>query len=104
MPKGKESDDAETRKFAVRSLIAAIKTRGMNNLPVDVLHQSLETFYRCLEDYQIDRRGDVGSWVREEAMAALLQFFQQLTQAPDVVQKLGADSPAFFERVICVLL
>lgn len=27
-----------------------------------------------MNDYQIDRRGDVGSWVREEAMISLSDF------------------------------
>ncbi len=31
-----------------------------------------------MNDYQIDRRGDVGSWVREEAMTALNEFIKLL--------------------------
>ena len=34
LPKGKESDDAETRKAAVRSLMQAVKTVGMDRLPI----------------------------------------------------------------------
>jgi hypothetical protein len=33
IPKGKESDDAETRKFAIRSLSSCIKTFGVTNVP-----------------------------------------------------------------------
>lgn len=69
--KGKESDDADTRKQAVKALISVIKTFGINNIPQDKIEQTLGTFYKALNDYQVDRRGDVGSWVREEAMIAL---------------------------------
>ena len=51
LPKGKESDDAETRKFAVSSLISAIKTCGAHNLRIEVLKDTLETLYRGLNDY-----------------------------------------------------
>ncbi len=51
LPKGKESDDAETRKAAVQSLIQAIRTVGLHNVPLQILKDSLETFYRCLNDY-----------------------------------------------------
>lgn len=37
VPKGKESDDAETRKFATRSLYQAVKTCGPHNLSIIIL-------------------------------------------------------------------
>jgi len=51
LPKGKESDDAETRKAAVRSLMQAVKTIGMERMPVGVLKDCLEVCYRALNDY-----------------------------------------------------
>jgi len=70
--KGKENDDAETRKYAVRSLLKVIKTAGFDKLDFKLyLPQIVETFYKAMDDYAVDRRGDVGSWVREEAMGAL---------------------------------
>jgi len=48
-----------------------------------------------LNDYQLDRRGDVGSWVREEAMISLTAFFQSLASKaqtqPELLQLIGAD-------------
>lgn len=82
VPKGKDSDDAETRKFAARSLIQAMAVVGLHNLPLALVEESLETFYRGMNDYQIDRRGDVGSWVREEAMAALKELIYLLYSTP----------------------
>lgn len=46
-----------------------------------------------MNDYQIDRRGDVGSWVREEAMTALNDFIHLLfshEQYEPIKQALGA--------------
>lgn len=51
VPKGKDSDDAETRKFAARSLIQAMAVVGLHNLPLALVEESLETFYRCMNDY-----------------------------------------------------
>ena len=78
--KGKESDDAETRKQAVKSLVSVVMTLGMENIPLELLHKVLDTMYEALKDYQLDRRGDVGSWVREEAMVSLTRFVQTLVQ------------------------
>jgi hypothetical protein len=36
-----------------------------------------------MNDYQIDRRGDVGSWVREEAMNSLTKFIRMLAENED---------------------
>ena len=74
LPKGKASDDAETRKAATSSLSRIIKTLGVKEIGIDYVSQAIEVFYKALEDYAIDRRGDVGSWTREEAMPALLQI------------------------------
>lgn len=73
-PKGKESDDAETRKQAVKSLVSVVMTLGIERISPELLNLALNTLYDGLNDYQLDRRGDVGSWVREEAMISLTTF------------------------------
>ena len=106
VPKGKESDDAETRKFAIKSLSSAIKRWGPLNLSPDTLKRSIETFYQGMNDYQIDRRGDVGSWVREESMLALNDFIQliQLQEYQALREALGATHHEFYARFISALL
>lgn len=42
---------------------------------------SLSTFLSCLSDYTVDQRGDVGSWVRLAALAALRQYVVQAISA-----------------------
>lgn len=51
VPKGKESDDAETRKFAIKSLSKAIKTCDIREVPREVIGDAIEVFYRALNDY-----------------------------------------------------
>ena len=71
MPKGKENDDAETRREAIKSLVSVVRTFGIANTDRTQLIAIVEVLYKALDDYAVDRRGDVGSWVREESMASL---------------------------------
>jgi hypothetical protein len=38
----------------------------------------MECYLDCLDDYTVDRRGDIGAWVREAAMTGILQLIQTL--------------------------
>lgn len=64
--------------------------------------------YKALDDYALDRRGDVGSWVREESMASLTYFVQNLVlkqdQHAEALIFLKADKACFFERYVGALL
>ena len=40
-----------------------------------VVKQSVEKFFLSLNDYAVDKWGDVGSWVWEQGMIALEFFF-----------------------------
>lgn len=104
--KDKENDDAETRKQAFRSLIQIVKTLGIGKLSVGHREAILETFYKGFDDYAVDRRGDVGSWVRQEAMASLNQYLFVLNSTEDssIRASLGADKPEFYERFVAANL
>ena len=68
----------------------------------------METFYKALNDYTLDRRGDVGSWVREETMVALTTFVSTMILDREkheaALEVVGATKPAFFERYVSALL
>ncbi|KAG0570729.1 hypothetical protein KC19_6G183600 [Ceratodon purpureus] len=85
-----EDQDAETRVNAVRGLTAVCEilyggpaeslSRLKSPLSAPVPHkllgpvireQVMDVLLKALDDYAIDNRGDVGSWVREAAMDAL---------------------------------
>jgi len=83
-----DEHDAETRRNAITALGAICKTVGVQNpnanhntkpyprtgLDQNDIRALFETFLLSLEDYGVDRRGDVGSWVRCEAMKCLQQL------------------------------
>jgi len=69
--KGRPNDDAETRQYAVRSVVDIIKTIGLKEIEPDIVREIIDQMYKATHDYAIDKRGDVGSWVREEAMRSL---------------------------------
>ena len=64
----------------------------------------LEALFKGFEDYAVDKRGDVGSWVRQEAMVQILRFLRLILDTQDikVIESVGADKAEFFERYICV--
>jgi hypothetical protein len=72
-----ERDDAEARVNAVSSLSSVSQELGRpGGCAAEELLQELDScvlpcMVDALEDYTIDNRGDVGSWVREEAMRGL---------------------------------
>ena len=65
-----------------------------------LLVEILDCFYKCYNDYEIDRRGDVGSWVREEAMTSLYTYLEMIITEPSVSLIVGADKSEFYERFI----
>ena len=94
VPKNKESDDADTRKQSVKSLGLILNTLGPSNIDSSQLKDIIEAFYAGLNDYALDRRGDVGSWVREETMQGLTDFIRNLTSTEGnevAIKTIGAD-------------
>lgn len=84
VPENPDDRDAETRVNAVRGLATVCETlTGAcidSTLSVPASEESLldviknavvDCLFKALEDYSVDNRGDVGSWVREAAMEAL---------------------------------
>lgn len=73
-----------------------------------MLKHALDTMFKALNDYQLDRRGDVGSWVREEAMVSLSSFIETLVAQgktnPGLLVSIGADQSAFYELYVGAIL
>ncbi|KAH9627452.1 hypothetical protein KSS87_006143 [Heliosperma pusillum] len=79
-----EDRDAEARVNAVKSLVAVCeiltgsKTKTSLHVEDDdislflfIKNDVIKGLFKALDDYSVDNRGDVGSWVREAAMDAL---------------------------------
>ncbi|XP_010259036.1 PREDICTED: tubulin-folding cofactor D [Nelumbo nucifera] len=76
--------NAEARVNAVRGLVSVCETLSSTRkhsqfLSVDddmslclmIKREVMQTLFKALDDYSVDNRGDVGSWVREAAMDSL---------------------------------
>ncbi|WCJ22886.1 Tubulin-specific chaperone D [Euphorbia peplus] len=75
-----EDRDAEARVNAVRGLISVCKTltqarecsaEDCMSLCLLIKKEVMSSLLKALDDYSVDNRGDVGSWVREAAMEGL---------------------------------
>lgn len=76
-----DDPDAEARVNAVRGLIAVCEMlansstddfgQELSSLYLFIRSDVMQTLFQALDDYAVDNRGDVGSWVREAAMDAL---------------------------------
>ncbi|XP_010234909.1 tubulin-folding cofactor D isoform X1 [Brachypodium distachyon] len=75
-----DDPDAEARVNSVRGLISVCETLTSNvdqssdtgeSIYAYVKVTVMQALFRALDDYAVDNRGDVGSWVREAAMDAL---------------------------------
>lgn len=76
-----EDPDVETRVNAIQGLVSVCETLTIGSPgPFFEEEASLYSWIRCdvlgtlfkaLDDYSVDNRGDVGSWVREAAMNGL---------------------------------
>ncbi|KAG0343822.1 hypothetical protein BG004_004976 [Podila humilis] len=85
--------DAESRRNAVNAVSNIIRVLGLSYKKVvslEVSRNILQMYLSGLEDYSIDHRGDVGSWIREACMqglAAMLPLVGQLDRAMSSVGK-----------------
>lgn len=123
-----ELRDPETRRNAVRALVEMSCTLGLRayaaesggyGLPIRLYLRVVGAVLSAFDDYQMDNRGDVGSWVREAAMAAVLPLLRlALPPARDATAagslsppqhaaadwiELRAALPGLCQRVVCAL-
>ena len=101
-----EERDAETRRNALMSLTKVCETvtiqKVRNTCPPclglnkDQTNKVFECFLLALNDYNVDRRGDVGSWSRLAAMDGLEHLTYAAITANHVL------GPGYFNDQLCV--
>jgi len=69
LPGGKEHEDPQARQYAVLSL--GRMCCGNDLCDGDVC-KLVNTLGSAMQDYSVDRRGDVGAWVREVGMEVIV--------------------------------
>lgn len=88
-----EDPDAEARVNAVRGLVFVCETligKLNQNLQEEISlyflikNEVMQTLFKELDDYSVDNRGDVGSWVREAAMEGLERCSSMLCRRDSV--------------------
>ncbi|XP_008812353.2 tubulin-folding cofactor D isoform X2 [Phoenix dactylifera] len=100
-----DDPDAEARVNAVRGIVSVCETltsfssdlKFEEDLSLYLLikNEVMQTLFKALDDYAVDNRGDVGSWVREAAMAALERCTYILCKRDSVgsMKALGFEHP-----------
>lgn len=84
MQNNPEDRDAESRVNAVKALVSVCETLTQDNehssffssedslsLFLSVKNEVMQSLFKALDDYSVDNRGDVGSWVREAAIIGI---------------------------------
>ncbi|KAJ8907099.1 hypothetical protein NDN08_003581 [Rhodosorus marinus] len=87
------SERPEARKNATRALV---ELAGKGLVDADT---ALETLVEAGNDYQLDNRGDVGSWVREEAVEGISKLFVACTSDTLAKRALGVLVRQVLERL-----
>jgi hypothetical protein len=93
--------DAETRRNAVDALVSVCETVGLAAHGAEGLDEAqcvavFRALVRASEDYATDNRGDVGSWVRRQAVDSLLRFVEMVLACPGrvLLQRAGGIAAA----------
>lgn len=94
----KDKQDAESRRNAVRALSSLVSTLSkLKQLTMPSLSGTVHTILtNSMEDYAVDKRGDVGSFAR----IAGLQGLPQLLEAGISAALIGPDTPAEGNRLV----
>ncbi|KAJ3289980.1 hypothetical protein HDU79_003644 [Rhizoclosmatium sp. JEL0117] len=81
-------EDAEGRRNAVSAIVGVCVGLGVDGIceviPRTLFTESMDALFIGMEDYSIDSRGDVGSWIREacfKAWPVLLPLFTSVNMA-----------------------
>ncbi|KAJ3414764.1 hypothetical protein HDV05_006103 [Chytridiales sp. JEL 0842] len=103
--------DAEGRRNAVlgvTGLILGLEGGVKDAITKPLFEDILDAFFVAMEDYSIDQRGDVGSWVREACFTSwtrLLPFFAALEN--NTINNAAAEeryiTPATVTRILIAL-
>ncbi|KAK9274057.1 hypothetical protein L1049_018871 [Liquidambar formosana] len=116
-----EDRDAEARVNAVKGLISVCETltqarehsdfhSGEDGMSLYLLikNEVMMTLFKALEDYSVDNRGDVGSWVREAAMDGLERCTHILCKRDSIYSSsdMGENNPiqSFFDANLATCL
>jgi len=97
-PSPQYATTVEARRNAC-SAIAELLSANTRLFTKDATRDSAQTLHVCLEDYTIDQRGDVGSWVRMSALKALGKILAIAAEKEDVGEEVRAARLAILKQM-----
>jgi hypothetical protein len=93
---GGPATDAETRRNAVGGLTGLVLGLGVqefkNAVSKALFDDIVEALFVGMEDYSIDNRGDVGSWVRESCFVSWTRLLPFVIKLEDAAVKNGGGN------------
>jgi hypothetical protein len=95
-----EEKDIEVKRNAVKSIGLIFETNDFGSLGTD-FGRIWSALTMCLDDYTVDSRGDVGSWIRMAACESLITVFKYTKEenTDDTVGKMLRLSVEKMDRV-----
>jgi hypothetical protein len=98
-----KEDDAIRRKNSVIGIESLIESVGFDNecLNTTAIERIFSILFRTMNDYSTDKRGDIGSVVREATMKTFINIIAQYVQTTD---RKGVISENLVYKVIANML
>lgn len=72
----KEGNDPEKRKYAILGLVSLVEEIGFNEKMKGTIEKIFRLLFTTTEDYTTDKRGDIGSIVREASMTGMIKILK----------------------------
>ena len=104
--KSKDSDDADTRKYAVKSIENLVRSIGIQDESItqEIWDKIFDLCLLTMKDYSVDKRGDIGSIVREASMFTMANLLNIFYEGRDERTAPLEVSGELMYKIICVLL
>ncbi|KAG0236252.1 hypothetical protein BGW41_000513 [Actinomortierella wolfii] len=103
-----DAQDAESRRdslYALTNIMKILDNRFQNVVSHQETREILNVYFRAMNDYSVDHRGDVGSWIREASMLGFEVMTPLLARLdrnlPEEQRYLTKDD---YTRIISILL
>lgn len=104
--KKKTDDDPDLRNYAVKGLKRLLERLDRQKFTKDQINLIIERLIYIMDDYSVDRRGDIGSIVRETGMYAILHLIKLYTKPrqPDEPEFYNPLTTGYMTTIIGLLL